>query len=260
MSHISAVPRAQNDTLSERSTPYRHGDVDPAVARHQHRAATPARPSFIVIDRRPLISQCFLAYLRSAEHNLSFQSFASIAGWQSAAASAVVGAVLLCLPGGHTPEKEREQIAQDLAELRAWNPDVGVAVMSDCESPEQIAQVMRLGIRGYITTSDSLEVAIQALQLIRAGGAYMPLAFMMGVLSEVKTTTNDTLSNLTLSPRQLSVARALRKGTPNKIIAYELNMCESTVKVHVREIMKKLKAKNRTEVAYLTNKYFESRQ
>jgi DNA-binding NarL/FixJ family response regulator len=48
----------------------------------------------------------------------------------------------------------------------------------------------------------------------------------------------------------------LRKGTPNKIIAYELNMCESTVKVHVRNIMKKLKAKNRTEVAYLTNKYF----
>jgi DNA-binding NarL/FixJ family response regulator len=33
-------------------------------------------------------------------------------------------------------------------------------------------------------------------------------------------------------------------------------MCESTVKVHVRNIMKKLKAKNRTEVAYLTNKYF----
>lgn len=39
---------------------------------------------------------------------------------------------------------------------------------------------------------------------------------------------------------------------PNKLIAYELNMCESTVKVHVRTIMKKLKARNRTEVAFLT--------
>ena len=37
------------------------------------------------------------------------------------------------------------------------------------------------------------------------------------------------------------------------IIAYELNMCESTVKVHVRNIMKKLNAKNRTEVAYLAS-------
>ena len=50
---------------------------------------------------------------------------------------------------------------------------------------------------------------------------------------------------------------ALRRGKANKIIAYELNMCESTVKVHIRNIMKKLKAKNRTEVAYLANKLFK---
>ena len=53
--------------------------------------------------------------------------------------------------------------------------------------------------------------------------------------------------------RQLAVIEALRKGKANKIIAYELNMRESTVKVHVRNIMKKLKARNRTEVAYLAN-------
>jgi DNA-binding NarL/FixJ family response regulator len=45
----------------------------------------------------------------------------------------------------------------------------------------------------------------------------------------------------------------IRRGKPNKIIAYELNMCESTVKVHVRAIMKKLKATNRTEVAFKTS-------
>ena len=43
----------------------------------------------------------------------------------------------------------------------------------------------------------------------------------------------------------------------NKLIAYELDMCESTVKVHIRNIMKKLKATNRTEVAYLTRDLFE---
>ena len=43
---------------------------------------------------------------------------------------------------------------------------------------------------------------------------------------------------------------ALRRGKANKIIAYELNLRESTVKVHVRNIMKKLKATNRTEVAF----------
>ena len=43
----------------------------------------------------------------------------------------------------------------------------------------------------------------------------------------------------------------MRKGKANKIIAYELDMRESTVKIHVRNLMRKLKATNRTELAYL---------
>src|SRR5208337_5124957 len=52
-----------------------------------------------------------------------------------------------------------------------------------------------------------------------------------------------------LTVREQSVVRGIKEGKSNKVIAYELNMCESTVKVHVRNVMKKLKAKNRTEVA-----------
>ena len=47
----------------------------------------------------------------------------------------------------------------------------------------------------------------------------------------------------------MAVIRALQQGKSNKVIAYELNMCESTVKVHVRNLMKKMKAKNRTDLA-----------
>ena len=54
----------------------------------------------------------------------------------------------------------------------------------------------------------------------------------------------------------MAVVNALRQGKANKTIAFELNMCESTVKVHVRNIMRKLKATNRTEVAYIYNKAF----
>ena len=57
--------------------------------------------------------------------------------------------------------------------------------------------------------------------------------------------------------RQAEVVQALRKGKANKIIAYELNLRESTVKVHIRNIMKKLKATNRTEVAYKLNDMFQ---
>ena len=55
------------------------------------------------------------------------------------------------------------------------------------------------------------------------------------------------------TPRQAAVAHALRRGKANKIIAYELNMCESTVKIHIRNILKKLKATNRTEAAFKLN-------
>jgi len=50
----------------------------------------------------------------------------------------------------------------------------------------------------------------------------------------------------------LDVLRLLHEGKQNKNIAYELGMCESTVKVHVRNLMKKLKARNRTQLALRT--------
>ena len=56
-----------------------------------------------------------------------------------------------------------------------------------------------------------------------------------------------------VTARELAVVRAIQHGKSNKVIAYELGMCESTVKVHVRRIMKKLNAKNRTEVAIKTS-------
>ena len=60
--------------------------------------------------------------------------------------------------------------------------------------------------------------------------------------------------------KQTAVIEAIRRGKANKVIAYELNMCESTVKVHVRNIMKKLQAKNRTQVALLTQHMVRPRE
>ena len=219
-----------------------------------------AEPSFVVIDRRPLIGQCFVASLREARPNLTFKNFPSVEAWQDTAVTTSASTVLLCLPGGSTPQAEQDQISRELAEIHTYTPEVQVAVMSDCESFGQIIQTLKLGIKGYIPTSSSLDIAVQALQLVRAGGVYIPAACMINVVAEIARVPDQVAKEHMFSPRQLCVARALRKGTPNKVIAYELSMCESTVKVHVRNIMKKLKAKNRTEVAYLTNQYFNKEQ
>ena len=57
-----------------------------------------------------------------------------------------------------------------------------------------------------------------------------------------------------LTPRELAVIDLLREGKPNKLIARQLDMQENTVKVHVRNILRKLNAANRTHAALVANR------
>jgi DNA-binding CsgD family transcriptional regulator len=88
--------------------------------------------------------------------------------------------------------------------------------------------------------------------LVRAGGVYAPVSCLVPANRNSECRSAVKQPGDIFTARQAAVVKALRKGKANKIIAYELNMRESTVKVHVRNIMKKLSAKNRTEVAYIT--------
>jgi DNA-binding NarL/FixJ family response regulator len=62
----------------------------------------------------------------------------------------------------------------------------------------------------------------------------------------------ETTWPCSFSPRQLQVLERLNEGKQNKVIAYELGMAESTVKEHIRHIMKKLNARNRTQVVLMS--------
>jgi DNA-binding NarL/FixJ family response regulator len=211
----------------------------------------------VIIDRRQLVGRCLAASLREADRNTSFEVFPDIESWKQQAPFTAASVVALCRPDGNLSETEWAEIARELSQLPGGVGAPPVAVISDGENLDQIVRIIKLGVKGYIPTTTSVDIALQALQLVQAGGVYIPAECLLPLLANIKVDEPvEAADEEIFSPRQLCVARALRKGTPNKIIAYELNMCESTVKVHVRNIMKKLKAKNRTEVAYLTNKYF----
>jgi DNA-binding NarL/FixJ family response regulator len=111
----------------------------------------------------------------------------------------------------------------------------------------EVYRVLKSGFRGFLPSSISSAVAIQALRLVKAGGTFVPVS-CHGQFPELAAMAEQ---GDTFTRRQRQVIESIRQGKPNKIIAYELSMCESTVKVHVRTIMKKLKAKNRTQVAYM---------
>ena len=127
-------------------------------------------------------------------------------------------------------------------------------LISDDEDPDQIVKVLEAGARGFIPSNLPLTVAVEAMRLVRAGGTFVPASSLMAVRRSAEgAAAAKPAGNGMFTPRQVDVIEALRQGKANKIIAYELEMRESTVKVHVRNIMKKLKATNRTQVAYIAH-------
>ena len=151
---------------------------------------------------------------------------------------------IVCVPEGKHLPRDVTEVVGDSEELRS----VPVVVISNDRSPSQLHELLQAGMRGFLPTSMDLAVAVEALWLVKAGGLYFPVN---DIARMAEPASGTQLQGEAFTPRQRQVIEAIRKGKPNKIIAYELNMCESTVKVHVRTIMKKLKAKNRTQIVYM---------
>jgi DNA-binding NarL/FixJ family response regulator len=152
-----------------------------------------------------------------------------------------------------------ESFVQEALELvRLRLPDARVIVLSDRDDVQNINEALTCGVRGYIPTSVEAEVAVAALRLIKAGGTYIPAHERRSATGKpdigVEGDRRGLPVELDLTPRELSVLDLLREGKPNKLIAAGLNMEESTVKVHVRNILKKLRAANRTEAASVANR------
>lgn len=121
-------------------------------------------------------------------------------------------------------------------------------VLAEADNLDEALSALRRGANGYISTTAGLEVFMHALRFVAVGGTYVPAqCVLLAGRSEAPVAAQASPGSLT--GRECAVIQAIRQGKPNKVIAYELNMCESTVKVHVRHIMKKLRAKNRTDVA-----------
>ena len=102
------------------------------------------------------------------------------------------------------------------------------------------------GANGYIPMAMGFEITIEAARFVLAGGTYVPMNCLLGSDRPGDAPSRPPTSGL-ITAGEWAVVRAIQQGKSNKVIAHEMNMCESTVKV--RRIMKKLKAKNRKEVA-----------
>lgn len=129
--------------------------------------------------------------------------------------------------------------------VRRLMPQAPLVILSDREQPQEICAAFRQGAVGYMSTSLEPAVAFQALSFIKSGGSFFPPS----VLSSYFPQENESSAHEDLTARQEGVFGLLRQGYSNKVIARQLGMSESTVKVHARKIMRKFGVANRTQLA-----------
>jgi DNA-binding NarL/FixJ family response regulator len=234
----------------------------------QVRDAHPRPPvSIALIDPKPLTRQSLLKMLSG-----SLPEHVALVG-------ASTSNELIRSEGVHDTEAKRNLIivyirsagvtdkwVQDQLQLiKARWPEIPVIVISDRDDAYDVISALNHGVRGYIPTSTTAEVAIAALTLIEAGGTYVPAdalrtaAFGIPGNAEEEQGQTGVQDQFGLTPRELSVIDLLRQGKPNKVIALQLDMSESTVKVHVRNILKKLRVTNRTGAAMVANRLLAQR-
>jgi DNA-binding NarL/FixJ family response regulator len=129
-------------------------------------------------------------------------------------------------------------------------PNVPVVVIAQTNDVDLARTAIRHGAKGYIPCTLGFDITVEAVRFVLAGGTYVPIDCVLATPSVLASPVPRPSGGVTA--REAAVVRAIQQGKPNKVIAYELNMCESTVKVHVRNLMKKMKAKNRTDLAIKT--------
>lgn len=143
-----------------------------------------------------------------------------------------------------------------LAELRERYPAVSVVVLSGQHDRNSVVKALDLGALGYIPKSGQRDVMLSALQLVFAGGIYIPPEILTHEGPEAPhpeatppagKRPPTSPSDLGLTGRQLDVLALMMQGKSNKAICRVLDLAEPTVKNHVTAILKALKVTNRTE-------------
>jgi len=136
-----------------------------------------------------------------------------------------------------------------LGELRDLYPAVAIVVLSASQDRDSVTKALDLGALGFIPKSASRAVMMSALQLVFAGGIYVPPEILQ---RSQKTPTSAAVSvpspaELGLTERQIDVLALMMQGKSNKAVCRELDLAEATVKNHVTAILRALKVANRTE-------------
>jgi DNA-binding NarL/FixJ family response regulator len=126
-----------------------------------------------------------------------------------------------------------------IQQIKAVAPNARIIVLSSHQGDVDIRRALDAGAQGYVAKGMVREELLDVIRTVHAGKTRLPAA--------VAQTLAEHISGDMVSPREIQVLSLMSAGKRNKEIAAELTIAEDTVKMHVKNILSKLHASDRTE-------------
>ncbi len=125
-----------------------------------------------------------------------------------------------------------------LIAIRGEFPNARIIMLSSSDSDGEIQRALRSGASGYVLKSMPLDQLLAVIRSVHGGKRHVP--------AEVAALLAEHLGEEDLTPRELQVLQLIRDGCKNKQVADQLSISENTVNFHIKNIVDKLGANDRT--------------
>jgi DNA-binding NarL/FixJ family response regulator len=190
----------------------------------------------ILVDDHPLFRQALAATVKHIDKAIEVEQYDSLAAVKAALAERPrPDLILLDLNLGDSSGMV------GLPALKGAYPDVPIAIVSANDDPEMINNAVICGAAGYISKAVSVSELTAAIQALLDGGEWFD--------QEIPVSAAETLT-----PTQSRILEGVQRGQMNKQIAYEVGVCEATVKYHLTNIFRRMGVQTRAQLLALGRK------
>jgi len=152
-------------------------------------------------------------------------------------------------------------VLEVVRQVRERSPETRIVALADQFDLGFVRTAHEAGVTGFCLTASGPEVLIKSLELVTLGESILPFEVLRSLMDAAPQNQSQTLQDNTAEPtlsdlkecklsvREAEILGCLTKGEPNKVIARKLDITEATIKVHVKAILRKIGATNRTQAA-----------
>jgi two-component system, NarL family, nitrate/nitrite response regulator NarL len=139
---------------------------------------------------------------------------------------------------------------ETLRTMRDMEIDARIIVLTVSNAPEDLIAAIRAGSDGYILKdNDPGDMLVLIGTVMKGQNGISPELTSLLATALRQESVVESRNQASLTEREMAILKCLAAGKSNKLIARELDIMESTVKVHIRNLLKKLKFRSRVEAA-----------